>query len=570
MYQFINAAFNWKSFAGMGIYVRYKAGPNKITVRRFEGQVVLIDCPDRQLLMVKDANAENGTVPWSIGACSFDEYVDLNMWEPHVAKAFGIQSFMTNYLYTEQSFCPNNRIMGRPKDAPLVVTDSGGFQMVMQKVEYINPLHLVDHYNRNVDIGVVLDVPTMGIVDDKTQKRAGKVQALNTDLMMKNKRADLQLMNVMHGHNEEQRITFREIVERPDITKVCIGGSPDATITSSTDMIAWYMLTGQKYDQYHALGVYQPPSMLPLARLANIPQFEGLVTSDASTALQSANHKMYHKQQEQFGPMCRIMLGDKNNVPSTMSFLPCQCPVCATIKYADVLAVLDSGMIRHMLFLHNVWEIQRFSHVVNDMARETSEKEYRLFTKAVLKNSTDRLKATLQAIDYVEVVGKSGLEEARRRFKASIVPRSIWSSGLTNSLFKEGDEVEKDGEDQEKQEADIAGLSSKVGESNIKMNKRQVYLDEGEYMEMVLKRYSNPNSHTPVAKFVVTADGLEYQKLKTKAKKKGEKKGHSRQKSAQRYSKGSKLGMKDHKVKKRGKKVLSLKEQDKKAAEELI
>lgn len=533
-YRFINAAVNYQSFAGMGIYIRYKSShKTRITVKRFDPSTVWLQCPDREIWMVKDHHKEHCEIPWSEG---FDEYVDLNLWNSHVSRAFGTDFIMTNFLYTEKTFCPDNRTKGHPGgDHPLVQTDSGGFQMINQLVDYIDPLKLVDHYNRNSDIGIVLDIPTLGEGGDKQLMRSALIQKKNTQIMMENKRKDLRLMNVMHGHDVESFRRFREVVERPDIKHVSMGGAPDTTLVTSTDQLAEFVLTGQKYEQYHALGIYNPSSMLPLARLANIPSVTGLVTSDASTALMSANNKMYHMQQEQFGPPRRILIGDKNNVPSTRSLLTCGCPVCKTIKYTDIFSVLDSGMIRHMLFLHNVFEIQRFSNLVDDMARTTSIAEYKEFCRGVHANAKDRIKGALAAIDYVQEIEEQGLESARARFRINLIKKPIWDissdsgkAGMNSTLYESYTELEA------LEEASKKDSSSKS--SGISINTSDEYVDAKVYLFRILDKYENPEKR----------DGKKV-------------KGKKRMKGGQRYSKSVKTGIKAN-----SKKIASVKSQAKK------
>lgn len=209
-FKYINAAVDWYSYAGMGIYVKHKARAGKdIRVLRHDPKTVWISCPDRELWLVKDHHHEQAEIPWG---GNYDEYVNLNLWDPGVARAFGTDMFMTNFVYTEQHGAPNNRVNGRREGDPMVVTDSGGFQIITQKVDYIDPLMLVDHYNRNSDIGVVLDIPTRSEAGKDLIKRTAKVQKKNLLTMLGAKRKDLELMNVVHGHDSEIRKMFRDIV----------------------------------------------------------------------------------------------------------------------------------------------------------------------------------------------------------------------------------------------------------------------------------------------------------------------------------------------------------------------
>lgn len=499
-YAFCPAAVDYTSHAGLGIYIAYKRNKhNSIRVREVMPNHAWIECPDRDIVLVRDSHKETGYRPLD---CNFDEYVDFDVFKPSVAKAFGLDIFMTNSHHSEKQHTAKIRRAGRAADNHIdILTDSGGFQIIMQKVDYIDPIELVKHYNLNSDIGMVLDIPTFLSSNSDHLIRAAKIQAANTQLMMDNKRESLELMNVVHGYTKQGIRKVRAIVEREDITRLAIPGTADDnSLLSALDLTLDVMMTGQKYEHYHCLGIYNIPHMLPMILAANMPQFEGRrITSDASTHLQSANNKIYHTQHTMYSPARRIRLGDLSTKPAVDHHLPCSCPVCASIKYTDVLSVLDGALFKHTLAVHNMWEITRYSKMMNEFASTLPFKDFREVCRRQLANH-DMKEQSLTTLDFVHDIGRIGIKDARLKYRAYM-----------NSEMKQHGPVQLFGPVAVQDAAAVANT---------------------EYTESVLQKYEG---------------GLQHKSKKMKGRKK--------QESTQRVARGArKLGKQKPKKKKKAKK----------------
>lgn len=193
-------------------------------------------------------------------------------------------------------------------------------------------------------------------------------------------------------------------------------------------------MNGRKYKHYHALGIYNIPMMLPLIKLANMKGFKSLLTSDASTALMSANNKMYHKQASQYSPPRRLRLGDIATKPTPYNTFACPCPVCSALKYVDILSVLDGALYRHILHFHNLWEIMRYSRMMDDMAKALDHKDFKEMCRMQLGNSA--LKNTsLTTLEFIRHVEEEGLKAARRTYGAYLVRNNMWDATVRKSLF---------------------------------------------------------------------------------------------------------------------------------------
>lgn len=434
MFRFIPAATNYSIFGGLGCYVRYK--PNKggsIRVREARPGYCWISAPDRDLVLLRNAGTKAPTNPMS---CNYDEYVDFNLFNGDVASRAGLEHVMTNAHHSKTVDPKLRRQRPRRDGEPEIVIDSGGFQLIMQKISYIDPVELVEHYNLNGDVGIVLDIPIVWTCDDALLLRSARAQARNIQKMLKHAAPGLELMNVFHG--DKRMNEFRKIVEHPDIKRVAIGGTADGqTIVGSVEMLWRQAQRGMRYKQYHCLGIYSIPHSLPLIYAGNRGPFkDGLLTCDASTPVQSANGKMYHHQQTMTSPPRRLRLGDICTLPSTHNHLPCGCPVCNTLKYTDVLSILDGAMYRHSLAVHNVWEITRYMRMMDQLARSVSFKEYREVCKLQLANSQNK-GASLEALDFVHHIEHNGLDSAIKAFQVHRSTNTVYST--PSNLFGEAE-----------------------------------------------------------------------------------------------------------------------------------
>lgn len=431
MYRFIPAAINWHTFGGLGAYVRYGTYPNKIVVKQADSNMAWLQCPDREVVLVRE---QHRATSWRPAGENFDEYVSFDLFDDKVsADGFDLDFFMTNYIHTELTTCPNNKQQGY-KGGAKIVTDSGGFQVAMGKVDWIDPVQLVRHYNNNSDIGIGLDIPIWSN-DDKMLMRAAKVQKLNLITMLKHKRKDLELLNPVHGGSPEKLRSFYKLVRHPDVNRIAVAGTQDGTLVAGIDtLLEAYVGLGQKFDQVHVLGVYNIAHMLPIIWAAN--SFgDRLLTSDASTALMSANNKMYHTQHDMFSPVRRLRIGDIGTRPSPHNVFPCQCPVCKTLKYVDILSVLDGGLYRHTLMMHNIWEINRYSKMMDDLASTLNVTEFKEVCRSQLQNHRDT-KSSLAAIDFVQQAATDSLSAARRTYHGLIIRDSLYIE--EKPMFEEG------------------------------------------------------------------------------------------------------------------------------------
>lgn len=447
-FSFVPAAVFYPSAGGSGIYIRYKRPTNNpIRIKKHNSiGYTLIECPDRDLLFVANQNA---AMPYYPSEGTFDEYLDMSPFNGRTGKEYGLDYFMINYLHSMEKKNGSSEIRQHTQsdglNSPYIISDSGGFQLLKGLYDFIDPVELVKWYNKNVDIGVILDIPP-ALADEKTVMKLAEIQARNTELMVQHKKPELKLMNVFQGNTLEQRMAVRKIVERPDIDRMAIGGTYIDTVFSSINNILHLMLKGQKYKQYHIFGVSNFIQVVLLIKMAQ-NGFAENITSDSSTALQKAIKKLYFHQPTVYSNPRYIDIGDRFNFPSNTNILPCACPICSRVKYLDVFSTIDgSEGVKQALTMHNIIRFNDYVQTMKDVFREASAKEARDIVRKQL-DSRGAIKEALDCLDFLDSVKEHGLKESGRQYSYYITQYVHSVSGLFKEEQEEGEEAVESEED---------------------------------------------------------------------------------------------------------------------------
>ncbi len=424
---------------GIGVYIKYhKYRKQPIRLMQQSPGNIWVSCPDRDLVLVLDTHYATSVYP-SEG--TYDEFVNLSPLHLNSAKDFNIDYFMVNYT----------QYMGKEKSSPRyrrqyphqpgqsrIISDSGGFQIFMKRFDYLDPQKIVEWYNENVDIGLILDIPTRKVPSNMYEKLA-KIQAKNTEIMMQHKVPSLELMNIFHGTTDEERALFRDICERDDINRLAVGGSYFNNVLNSIDLFLQTVLTGKKYKHYHVLGVLNMLQVVLLMRIAS-KGIAPLITSDSSTHIQEAVSKGYYHQPLIGEPVRYLNIGDKSNIPNPNNLLPCECAVCRAIKYVDVLGVINSNTTVFLLMQHNLLSTQSYIKSMTDIVSQSSTKDLKSLLKHQLANRKG-LEETLKGLEFLDVVDQDGIEIARKKFRLYL-GREFITLTSSNIITQTGDIIE--------------------------------------------------------------------------------------------------------------------------------
>ena len=469
-FHWVPAAVQFRQMGGAGIYIRYAKNPNRIVVKeRGEGYTIM-QCPDRDLIITTNQHKLNAYRPMQ---GTYDEYVHLGAFNDELVEDLNPEYFMVNYTADMGRESHSAHTRGTKKFGTKIISDSGGFQLFQQRIEYLDPIEVVKWYNTNCDLGLILDIPT-SIRDYDLCERTAKVQARNTELMMQNKVDSLELMNIFHGSTKEQKAMFRGYVERDDIDRLALGGFYTGTILNSIDLLCEEIFTGKKYKQYHILGVANPLQVLLFIRMAH-KGFAPLITCDSSTFLRKAITKEYHCFPTTHSTPKFIVCGDTGGyVPSPFAVLPCTCPVCSAIKYCDVMMSLSGNMSIVMMSYHNMYSMTAYYNTMKDLMR-LDTKELKVVLKSqfgVGNNTRSGYTELIRGLDFLDQIEELGLAKARKNFQYylnTMMIAPVVQSRSTGQIFSGDGELD----------------DSLVAEDDIEAANHQGY----ESVDRILSRY---------------------------------------------------------------------------------
>lgn len=425
------AGQSYKTYGGLVVYVKYaESGSENIWVREHASHHSWIVCPDREILIVRDFNVD-GPRP-----SGFHVATDMNLFNDDFTTAMHFDYLMPNAVQN-QGQEPQTRMHGRINaDAPLILSDSGGYQFFSGKSEAVDLRHLARFYNANCDAGMVLDVP-IPLHDMELLERGARLQRKNNKILLRELKASqgdrpepAELVNIIHGLTPELRERYREIVETPQITRCALAGLRYTTLLAGTEAILRMALNGMPYKQYHLLGITEFSYMMVFAKIAHLkfrdakaaakhaarwPETGLHITCDSSTHIQAAIAKTFFKQMDQPGSQL-LDVGLRSHIPeNSYKQLQCSCVVCKQIKYTDIFGLLGGQTGTALLALHNCLESNRFAHYLEHMAQELTTDEYIALCMTIVKGSV-KAPDIKQTLNFLRDVENHGLEKARAKY----------------------------------------------------------------------------------------------------------------------------------------------------------
>lgn len=451
-YSFVAAATLFRNYGGLVMYIRYRKSNKDIYIKDSGKNHIWYVCPDREIVMVRDAFNNEAFRPNE----SFDECVDLNTFRDELGDHMGMKYWMTNF--THDGICDTNRDAVPEEDKRVqILSDSGGLQLARGVSGMIHPKDLVSFYNKNCDAGMVLDLP-LWVKDEKLLKRAAKLQRANNNVMLNNSRPGLELINIFHGNSVEERKMYRNIVEDERIPRVAIGGllmqKPLTAINSVYEIVYGGSF---RYRQHHALGVFNMAYLALLIKMANSGDNPPHITSDSTSHVQSSLSTCYYLQppDEQHIMMRRPIGTNAEAISNPHMRLTCCCPVCSRIKYRDVFA-FGHNRFNGFLALHNAFEMTRYTQSLQHACQTLSPSKFNKYVLTQMKNANDKddLRMGLEFVDYAT---QHGLKKAQARY-ASHLHNWKRAEHAGASLFSEMESEEKKGTQEELYKRTMATL----------------------------------------------------------------------------------------------------------------
>lgn len=346
----------------LGLFVTHKKfRQGSVFVKRLTGRYLWIDCPDRDILIQRERHyAFDPLAALALHPENYDEYIYLDINNAKVLADINLEYCMLNAT-TVTGTGYRKFAADRNKNYTKLVIDSGGFQLYSGVANFIKPEDVITTQNEQGDLGMVLDLPCPLSIDTEFIKKLARIQMANTEVMLKGKRDDLELINIIHGIEPRLYKTYRKMVERDDMDRVAFGFSrradnPLKGIRKVTDLLT---MPGKKYKHYHILGVSDIVKTIPIMWLAK-QGVAPLITVDSSTHVRNAANGTYLLYSTVRSSLQKLEVSRKATRPSRLTTLPCSCTMCAALKYSDTFAFIPGALMSRLLTFHNLLEYRKY------------------------------------------------------------------------------------------------------------------------------------------------------------------------------------------------------------------
>lgn len=392
-------------------------------------RLVLSNLPDRQVglgysvLPSFDRHLDLG----------FDQVVDLDLFlNKRLVSEYGYTFGMINSSSVPKKFHSKDYDHDRSEDDPIIVADSGGFQLSSGASDFIDPHKIIAAHNATCDRGMVLDIPIVRTLHKKLLPRAARIQKLNNEIFLKNKRESLRLVNVFHGNTFYLRQKYRDVVETDDFKDCAIGGLKVAGLLDLSLQAIKVMMTGKKYEQYHILGASGLERWVAIMYIAH-KKVAKLITSDSTSYIQggvSARYYLPYKLHKD------LSIGDIGRKSNYHRLLPCSCPSCNLIKYLKPTADKASFSARHMI-LHNLWVHARAIDELYELTAQP-KKEILAYLKHYIGPA--KLKDIMVTLNAIDLAVDESPEKAAKKHAPYLLEKFSMPEGAPmNSLFSKVD-----------------------------------------------------------------------------------------------------------------------------------
>ncbi len=410
-FRYCPAGIKLRAYAGIGVYTKFHKfrRSSGFRVREQSKHHIWVDTPDRELFITDQTMMDAPHYPEG-----FHTFTNLSYLHDGPSRDLDQQMVMVNYTDHMNKYDGATLRNQATLDGSIILADSGGFQLASGDYDFIDPEYEIDWLNRNVDLAMVLDIPNSA---PHLMVRSAQIQKKNTDYWLAHRRHDLELVNIMHGV-EEDALRYHEIVFDPAIDRLAMGGLFYLGIFPSMyNVMSGILHTNDHYKHHHVLGVTHRGAMMALMYAAKLG-VSPLISVDSSSALQLSCYRTLYLYDRMEDSLRTEDIGNKGNYSTGHPRLPCSCSVCSTLVYADVFRELRGDIVDALVCMHN---IHSFNHWVkhNLYLIENEPKES---IKAAITSQFQSgygpqgVKDMHALLDFVEMSAEKGVAKAKARF----------------------------------------------------------------------------------------------------------------------------------------------------------
>jgi hypothetical protein len=436
-FRFMPCGYKPRDFDGM-VYVKYKHASkhsydSSTSIISLDNNHIHYDMPDRELLFTANGYSIGGDRPFNKPLSGDNWHSAISM---SVASSVADDLPFDRYMINPHAFTPNTEPKLRDKNNvytsdKVIMSDSGGFQLGHGAMNFIHPGELSEFFMRNVDEGVVLDLPARQLGDSDILKHTAKIQNMNTKYMKNILPKSFRLSTVAHGLSLQKVDQFRQQIEDfdADFPIICISGTLRFNLLEGLHRILHIIESGAEYEQYHVLGVSNPPFYAALIRAAYILKQKGinvLITADSSSPIAFSLKHTYYSQPAFYNGLNPVRFGNKmsSNTDTPAAAYPnphrkfgSSDPFTQVIGgYQDTLSLFNITTTQSYIMYMNQMELVRYVNQMCLHANDLSYLEYKALVNEQYKSSNHRHILGV-AIDYLNTYLEYDLKTAYEKYK---------------------------------------------------------------------------------------------------------------------------------------------------------
>jgi queuine/archaeosine tRNA-ribosyltransferase len=384
-------------------YVKFQKSKEKPLLTKYSTQYKVVRLPDRIVYLLGENSKRKVLADTNL---DFDTIVPIMspevLTEPLV---------LINPYHASSKFLSNFQAFGKK-----VIVDSGGFQLLRGTADFVDPLTLVDFYNKNADICMPLDLPLPSDVEPYMFDSVTAMMRANDNLMLPKLAPGRVLALVSHGSNVKNRLKRIEGLGRTsDVVAIAglntlTGDKKFKTMTALSNGLAVIDLLKDSTKYFHFLGVTSTTWFI----LYSIMVGTGYIKRCGGDSVTHLMASIAGKYRYNLGSTSQG-LDSISRYQKTALGTTCRCNVCRTIT--DQRLLLDVRTLEP----HNLWNATQIKNLIAD-----SVEDY-LAGKITLKEVSDQwlrpasYPMLARAVDYLTTVIQKGYRE--------------WRPMQTNKLF---------------------------------------------------------------------------------------------------------------------------------------
>jgi len=302
-------------------------------------------------------------------------------------------------------------------DAQYIIADSGGFQIMSQKLN-VGWLDVLRWQEQIADVGFTVDVPAYSYQSESEEyryytdeyfERAMQVSNDNAWKMLESKSQDskMQLWGVVQGGNYEDLMRwYKNLTSNHSFPGYTCPLASTFNPKYKQDWIGQMQFAKEINTNYHFLGRCEPLVVLTMAKLAQVTK--KYYTYDTSSAAMGLMLGKYHEPY--FLSSLRFSkIKPETRVNFTDNKLPCDCPVCSKHTFMEMVDKY------YTLYMHNVYVRVRFNNYANVMVQD-DDVFHELINKYInlqptYRKNADVLKSRIDQLIYEKELTHGGIND---------------------------------------------------------------------------------------------------------------------------------------------------------------